>query len=241
MEWLGEWLKSVIMIVMFAAFVDLILPGKSMQRYARLVLSMLILLALLRPVINLLTVSPEKQLAQEFERLDKGSDLPKEAELEYILAEAEKLKNVQQSQSLQWAGEEVARQMKDQIAAETKEQVGEVKVVLAAPSEATGSAVITSVLVSLREPEDPSINADTTTTTRDESKGVKPIDDVRVTVEMNSSSSKNDKARTEDSIEANKVMEARAGPVRDLLSSRWNLNPDQIEVQTLGSDPNTKL
>lgn len=239
MEWLGEWLKSVIMIVLFAAFVDLILPGKSMQRYARLVLSMLILLALLRPVINLLTVSPEKQLAYELERLDKGRDLPKEAELEYILAEAEKLKNVQQSQSLQWAGEEVARQMKDQIAAETKEQVGEVKVVLAAPSEATGSAVITSVLVSLRETEDPSINADTTT--RDESKGVKPIDAVRVTVEMNSSSSKNDKARTEDSIEANKVMEARAGPVRDLLSSRWNLNPDQIEVQTLGSDPNTKL
>lgn len=239
MEWLGEWLKSVIMIVMFAAFVDLILPGKSMQRYARLVLSMLILLALLRPVINLLTVSPEKQLALELERLDKGRDLPKEAELEYILAEAEKLKNVQQSQSLQWAGEEVARQMKDQIAAETKEQVGEVKVVLAAPSEATGSAVITSVLVSLRETNDPSITEDATP--RDEPTGVKPVDAVRVTVEMNSNSSKNDKARTEDSIAANKVMEARAGPVRDLLSSRWNLNPDQIEVQTLGNEPNTKL
>lgn len=239
MEWLGEWLKSVIMIVMFAAFVDLILPGKSMQRYARLVLSMLILLALLRPVINLLTVSPEKQLALELEQLDKGRDLPKEAELEYILAEAEKLKNVQQSQSLQWAGEEVARQMKDQIAAETKEQVGEVKVVLAAPSDAMGSAVITSVLVSLREAEDPRITAESTP--RDESKGVKPVDAVRVTVEMNSNSSKNDKARKEDSIEANKFLEARAGPVRDLLSSRWNLNPDQIEVQTLGSDPNTKL
>lgn len=239
MEWLGEWLKSVIMIVMFAAFVDLILPGKSMQRYARLVLSMLILLALLRPVINLLTVSPEKQLALELEQLDKGRDLPKEAELEYILAEAEKLKNVQQSQSLQWAGEEVARQMKDQIAAETKEQVGEVKVVLAAPSDAMGSAVITSVLVSLRETEDPRITAESTP--RDEPKGVKPVDAVRVTVEMNTNSSKNDKARTEDSIEANKVLEARAGPVRDLLSSRWNLNPDQIEVQTLGIDPNTKL
>lgn len=238
MEWLSEWLKSIIMIVMFAAFVDLILPGKSMQRYARLVLSMLILLALLRPVINLLTVSPEKQLALEFERVESGKGTPKEAELEYILAEAEKLKNVQQSQSLQWAGEEVARQMKDQIASETGEQVGEVKVVLAAPSEVRGSAVITSVEVSLRESEDPSAAENAPV---DEGKGVRPVDAIRVNVEMNANDSKKDKTRTEDSVQANKAMEARAGPVRDLLSSRWNLNPDQIEVRTADSDTNTKL
>lgn len=238
MGWLSEWLKSIIMIVMFAAFVDLILPGKSMQRYARLVLSMLILLALLRPVINLLTVPPEKQLAFELEQLENGKGTPKEAELEYILAEAEKLKNVQQSQSLQWAGEEVARQMKDQIAAETGEQVGEVKVVLAAPTEARGSAVITSVEVSLRESDDP--NA-VETAPIDEPKGVKPVDAIRVNVEMNTNESKKDKTREEDSVQANKAMEARAGPVKDLLSSRWNLNPDQIEIRSAGSDTNTKL
>ena len=44
MDWLGGWLKSVIMVVLFATFVDLILPGKALERYARLVLSLLILL-----------------------------------------------------------------------------------------------------------------------------------------------------------------------------------------------------
>ncbi|WP_267907848.1 stage III sporulation protein AF [Paenibacillus sp. JZ16] len=58
MDWLGGWLKSVIMVVLFAAFVDLILPGKALERYARLVLSLLILLTLLSPIIALITDPP---------------------------------------------------------------------------------------------------------------------------------------------------------------------------------------
>ncbi|MFC7681917.1 stage III sporulation protein AF [Paenibacillus sp. GCM10028914] len=237
MDWLSEWLKSVIMIVLFAAFVDLILPSKSMQRYARLVLSMLILLALLRPIISLLTVSPEKQFALELERVENGTNTPREAELDYILAQAEKLKNVQQSQSLQWAGEEVAKQMKDQITKETGEQVDEVKVILAAPSEATGSAVIKSVEVRLREAETPESSQKQSLA---ESKGIKPVDTIRVNVETNTDESKN-KSKTEDSVEAGKRVEARAGPVIDLLSSRWDLLPDQIVIRSIESDMNTKL
>lgn len=237
MEWLSEWLKSVIMIVLFAAFVDLILPSKSMQRYARLVLSLLILLALIRPIISLLTVAPEKQLALELEKVEKGSNTPREAELDYILAQAEKIKNVQQSQSLQWAGHEVARQMKDQIMEETGEQVDEVKVVLAAPSEATGSAVIKSVEVWFREPKAPEAENNPPP---DESKTVKPVDTIRVNVEMSVIESK-DKTKAEDSVEAAKALKARAGPVIDLLSSRWDLTPDQIKIRSEEIESDTKL
>lgn len=239
MEWLGSWLKSVIMVVMFAAFVDLILPGKSMQRYARLVLSMLILLALLRPIINLLTEPPEDRLALELEQIENSRGTPKEAELEYILAQADKLKDVQQKQSLQWAGEEIARQMKDQIAAETGEQVGEVKVILTAPSQAAArSAVIASVEVRLREPDNPEAEG---STPADETKKVKPVDTVRVHVEINRNESENDNSRVEDSVEAGVNTEARAGPVRELLSSRWDLKPDQIWIHSHESQTNTKL
>lgn len=117
MDWLGDWLKSVIMVVLFAAFVDLILPGKALERYARLVLSLLILLTLLSPIITLITDPPENQLAMELGRQEKG--LPEEIQLEHIMAQAEKLKDTQQSQSLQWAGNELAKVMKEEIAAET--------------------------------------------------------------------------------------------------------------------------
>lgn len=130
MDWLGDWLKSVIMVVLFAAFVDLILPSKAFERYARLVLSLLILLTLLSPIIQLLTDPPENLLAQELERQEKG--LPEEIQLQQILAQAEKMKDMQRSQSLQWAGHELARVMKKEIEQETGEAVHEVQVMLSA-------------------------------------------------------------------------------------------------------------
>ncbi|SMF87663.1 stage III sporulation protein AF [Paenibacillus uliginis N3/975] len=239
MEWLSGWLKSVIMVVMFAAFVDLILPSKTMQRYARLVLSMLILLALLRPLISFLTEPPEKQLALDLERVESNKSIPKEAELEHILAQAEKLKNVQQKQSLQWAGEEIARQMKDQITAEIGEPVEEVKVVLAAPREGSAvSAVIASVEVRLRDPVKPEAVKNPSV---EGTEPVKPVDTIRVNVEINRNGSKDDKTRDEDSLEADAALEAREAPVRDLLRSRWDLKPDQISIHSSGSETQTKL
>lgn len=52
--WLSEWLKEIVMIVLLAVFVDLILPNRSMQRYVKVVLSLLILLAILSPLVELL-------------------------------------------------------------------------------------------------------------------------------------------------------------------------------------------
>lgn len=52
--WLSEWLKDIIAVIMLAVLVELILPNKSMQRYARLVIGLLILLTILSPILRLL-------------------------------------------------------------------------------------------------------------------------------------------------------------------------------------------
>ncbi|GIQ70688.1 stage III sporulation protein AF [Xylanibacillus composti] len=52
--WLSEWLKEIVVIVLLAVFVDLVLPNRSMQRYVKVVLSLLILLAILSPLVELL-------------------------------------------------------------------------------------------------------------------------------------------------------------------------------------------
>src|SRR4051812_6623910 len=53
MEWLAGWLRTVIMVIMLATFVDLLLPSNTMQRYVKTVLSLFILLTLLTPVLQL--------------------------------------------------------------------------------------------------------------------------------------------------------------------------------------------
>lgn len=239
MDWLGDWLKSVIMVVLFAAFVDLILPGKALERYARLVLSLLILLTLLSPIITLITDPPENQLAMELERQEKG--LPEEIQLEHIMAQAEKLKDTQQSQSLQWAGNELAKVMKDEIAAETGEAVQEVKVVLAAVAgqgKEYAGAAIRSVDIRLAgdEPADAEVGEDDRSPI-----GVTPVDSVQVNVDS-MAEEKDRKAAVKENAEAvSKAQEARAEPVRDYISRRWDLEPELITIYAPGQDQDNKL
>ncbi|MEF7437174.1 stage III sporulation protein AF [Paenibacillus lautus] len=239
MDWLGDWLKSVIMVVLFAAFVDLILPGKALERYARLVLSLLILLTLLSPIITLITDPPENQLAMELERQEKG--LPEEIQLEHIMAQAEKLKDTQQSQSLQWAGNELAKVMKEEIAAETGEAVQEVKVVLAAVAgqgKEYAGAAIRSVDVKLAgdEPANAEAGEDD-----DRPIGVTPVDSVQVNVDSMAEEQVGKAAAKENAETVSKAEEARAEPVRDYISRRWDLEPELITIYTPGQDQDNKL
>lgn len=54
MEWLSEWIKQIILLVLVATFIDLLLPNQSLDRYVKLVLGLLIILAILTPILQLL-------------------------------------------------------------------------------------------------------------------------------------------------------------------------------------------
>lgn len=229
MDWLSDWLKNVIMVVLFAAFVDLILPGKALERYARLVLSLIILLTLLSPIIRLLTDPPEQRLAQELERQEKG--LPQEMQLESILAQAEKLKDVQQSQSLEWAGSELARVMKEEIAAETGEAVQEVEVVLAATRAEDDSytgADIRSVDVKLSGPSDAAVSEEGSGAK--EPIGITPVESIEVNLESGTTDNNGSQAPSQGREAASKEYKAREEQIVKYISQRWDLNPDLITI-----------
>lgn len=52
--WLSDWLRDIIAVILLAVLVELLLPNKAMQRYARLVVGLFILLTLLSPVLRLI-------------------------------------------------------------------------------------------------------------------------------------------------------------------------------------------
>ena len=49
------WIKNIIFVVLFASFLELLLPNNSMQRFVRVIMGMLIMLAILNPVLALLS------------------------------------------------------------------------------------------------------------------------------------------------------------------------------------------
>ncbi|MCS1350776.1 stage III sporulation protein AF [Mechercharimyces sp. CAU 1602] len=54
-EWISDWLKPIILLVLMASFIDLILPNQSLDRYVKLVMGLLIILAILSPIFRFLS------------------------------------------------------------------------------------------------------------------------------------------------------------------------------------------
>ncbi|MGD8191549.1 stage III sporulation protein AF [Brevibacillus ginsengisoli] len=59
MELLTLWLKKIILLVLLAAFLDLILPNTNMQRYVKMVMGLIILIMILSPLFSFLHLSQE--------------------------------------------------------------------------------------------------------------------------------------------------------------------------------------
>lgn len=55
------WVKGIIFVVLFASFLELLLPSNGMQRFVRVIMGLFILLAILNPIIGVL----ESQLAAD--------------------------------------------------------------------------------------------------------------------------------------------------------------------------------
>jgi len=55
MEWISNWLQNIILIILLATFVDLLLPNSSMQKYAKMVLGLLVMVSIMSPVLNIFT------------------------------------------------------------------------------------------------------------------------------------------------------------------------------------------
>ncbi|MGD9678015.1 MAG: stage III sporulation protein AF [Vulcanibacillus sp.] len=67
-DWINEWVKNIVFVVLLASFVDLLLPNASMQKYARVVLGMLVILIIITPILEVFGDSISiSSITKEFE------------------------------------------------------------------------------------------------------------------------------------------------------------------------------
>ncbi|WP_438491311.1 stage III sporulation protein AF [Paenibacillus sp. IHBB 3054] len=246
MTWLGGWLRELILVVLMAAFVEMLLPSKSMERYARLVLSLLVLLTMLSPIVSFLKGDAAAELSVAMVQQEKHGGLLSGAgdgadSLEKILADGRMLAAGAKEQSLKLAAEEVAGQMRDQIAGSTGVGGAKVTVTLGmgkAPGEGGGEDVplISSVTVSLPAATG-AVEAGGTGAEPDNGAGtaepiiIQPVEPVQVSLgggegeaaEVGTEAG----ASVEDSSSANTDEEM----IIKLLEQNWNLDRDAIHIQ----------
>lgn len=131
MDFLGEWLKEIIIVVLIAVFIDLLLPNRAMERYVKFVVSLLILLTLLSPVMRIFSSDAKQKIETAFAGTWSGLDgTNAEESTESILLQGERLRKQREAEAMQWAGEEAARQMKERIERTTGQPVERVTVTL---------------------------------------------------------------------------------------------------------------
>ncbi|MBP1989047.1 stage III sporulation protein AF [Paenibacillus eucommiae] len=157
MDWLAGWLRTIIMVILLATFVDLLLPSNTMHRYVKTVMSLFILLTLLSPVLELfqknwdveqmMTAAEQKQYnaANQASNGRKGGM----KSLEAIIQDAERLKAIGEKQSLELLQKQIETVMMQDLQQQTDLVVDKAQV--AAKLDNNGKPIVTDVWVTLHE------------------------------------------------------------------------------------------
>ncbi|MDR3593000.1 MAG: stage III sporulation protein AF [Negativicutes bacterium] len=72
-----DWVKTIILVVLFASFLELLLPASSMQRFIRVIMGLLVMLTILNPVVDFIQArSLPEQLPAFSNRTADGTGRP---------------------------------------------------------------------------------------------------------------------------------------------------------------------
>ena len=77
MSFLTEWITIIILFILFAIVIDLLLPNSSMQKYAKMVVSLLLIVVMLNPIFALFRADPD----EIFSEIMKGKDQAQSEEI----------------------------------------------------------------------------------------------------------------------------------------------------------------
>ncbi|MDD9267514.1 stage III sporulation protein AF [Paenibacillus sp. GCM10023248] len=235
MDWLAGWLKTVIMVIMLATFVDLLLPSSAMQRYVKTVMSLFILLTLLSPVLQLFQKNWDvEQLLSAAERKQNDTTLLAGANagssgmqsLEAITQTARKLQAEGQKQSQQMLQTQIAGLMKEDLQKQTDLTVKDVQVV--AQIDNNGKPAIARVRVTLDDIEpgsqaQPSPGSNSIAVMEP----VKPIDPIRI--DASAANAKDEKAAAAPEVTARSRQEIDR--LKQGITRNWLVEPAHIDIQ----------
>lgn len=92
---LTGWLKGIIYIVLFAAFLEFLLPSGQMRKFIRVIIGLFIMLAVLNPIITVLSRGQTDELLPAWRDLSRDDRKVKQVSAENLVAaEQEMTRNV---------------------------------------------------------------------------------------------------------------------------------------------------
>jgi stage III sporulation protein AF len=147
MAWLSDWLKQILAVLLLAAIVDLLVPGKAYERYTRLALGLIVLTAMLGPLLKLFQEDPERLLGRGFAGwIESAGASTRMPGLDEIRREADALRDRQDRQTARLAEQALETSIREAVNRLNGPKAREVKAEIA---NGAGGAEIVSVMVVL--------------------------------------------------------------------------------------------
>ncbi|WP_245719472.1 stage III sporulation protein AF [Paenibacillus tianmuensis] len=236
---MSGWLKSIVMVILLATFVDLLLPNQSMQRYVKTVIGLFLLLTLLQPLFSLLGQRSQLDERVKDALFKSGAANPERmasGEVESLpvtLQRAEALKAKQQEQSRKLVEAQAAGLMKRSIEQKAGVKVRSIQVETAADRE--GQLIIRSVSLAL-EPQPP-VTSVTDTASRP-GRGIEPVKpvapvagvDIRIGQPQSSPVSRMSNRESDENKLPPEWMQKKT-QILLMLEQDWQVGEDQIRLE----------
>lgn len=224
-DWLSGWLKEIVLIILLAAFVDLLLPSNTFQRYVRTVLGLFIILALLSPILTLFQQKwDEQKIFAAVETLNSrasgGTTFGAMRPLQAIMQDAERIRQDDRAEAVRLMERQLAAEMQQSIGNEANVRIKQVKLQVNVDNNGTPSMKHMQVI--LDDIEAPPADANTKSATRKPIGAVEPVNiDIRVGA---AADVKPDEGKlTSEQKNAKQRM-------YEQLKRQWQLNRDQVTL-----------
>jgi len=238
--WLSDWLRDIIAVILLAVFVELLLPNKAMQRYARLVVGLFILLTILSPILKLIQSDIGAKLDEGMENWSKSAmKVESQMGLNQIKRDAQAMSDKRSLEAARLTERTLEASIRNELVERTKAPIAEVDAILKWTTvSGKPTPYISEVTVTLKA-------ADNKKSSFKEDASVEAVQPVVVDVEIapieggrTVPSGIDDQAVLEatadtENAEGNwsRADPATAAAISSLISKGWGLAEDQIIVR----------
>jgi stage III sporulation protein AF len=230
MTWMNGWIKELILIILVAAFTDLLLPSHALQRYVRTVIGLFLLLVLLSPLYELFhhRWNPNQwmQATLAESTANKETLLP----LSVIVKQSNELKAANQKQAKQLLETQLALSMKDGIESQGHASVEKLQVSTQVDNNGKPTIVHVNVVLakSSEKVKEAAAGEQTGQTAKPFIEAMKPVRPVVVDIQ-----SKTDPSSNQTNQELKVGSDPRIDLVKQYIMQEWQLKTSQIDIQAL--------
>lgn len=233
-DWLSGWLREIILVVMFAVIVDMLLPNHAMQRYIKVVVSLFILLTIISPILSLIRSDLHiHEIGAALDDWGSGQGGPRIASQEEIAANAERLRQANEQQTVRWVEERLATVIEEDLRTRGYHEVSEV--LAKVEVKPNGQADIREIVIYIKEidrpPSDSGRDVPEEESRADGGRLVRPIEPIKpVVIEIDLSAGP---PVTEASVQApdRSIGSRLTGEIRDVVAAEWSVSPENIVFQ----------